>query len=196
MPCNPALIACQLDRLVESSGDWDWNGFFSTLIATLVGAGIGIVAVWLSFHWQSKHRYVEVLDESVIRVLEQIAAFAKELQAYQEQRDLVDEYKASGSNFFARTGDKPLSNPPHFSLSIALDTAQIRARGIDQEIVSAAIRAHEYGIGATAKQKLAIIGLVGGALSRWRAGIWSTEDVSRSLERIGSVVGVSSAPNP
>lgn len=80
--CDPVLIACQISHLPERLDGWDWNGFASTLIATLVGALLGLVGVWLGFRWQRNQRYNEILDDCIVRVLEQIAVHATALSAF------------------------------------------------------------------------------------------------------------------
>ncbi|MFN3948656.1 hypothetical protein [Microbacterium sp.] len=46
MECNPTSIACQLGRIADSTSGFDWDGFWATLLATIVGAvvaaGIGL----------------------------------------------------------------------------------------------------------------------------------------------------------
>ncbi|MFD4957135.1 hypothetical protein [Microbacterium sp. NPDC058389] len=46
MDCASTPIACQLDRIADAMTGFDWNGFATTLIATIIGAlvaaGIGL----------------------------------------------------------------------------------------------------------------------------------------------------------
>jgi hypothetical protein len=188
MPCDPFRISCQLSQLVAAQSGWDWNSFATTLVATLIGGALGVFGVWLGFRWQSKHRYREVLDDCLVKVLEQIAAHATILHAVNRQDDVKADYERAGVDYYERTGESPVYQPADFSMSITLDIAQMRARGEDQSILSDAIRAHDHiRTIRSIPDRLGKLGLLGGALSRWRSGIWSAQRVRDSLARISAM---------
>lgn len=191
MSCDLSLAACQLSRTVDAAGGgWDWNAFLSTVIATLIGGVLGVLGVWLSFRWQRKHRYREVLDDCIVKVLEQIALHATELRRLQRQREFVDYYERKNLDYFARTGEAALDEPADFTMSITLDIAQMRARGEDQQIVTDAIRAHDQIRGMTdILERLQMLGVLGGALARWRSAIWTPQRARESLARVRAVAG-------
>lgn len=185
MSCNPALVACQISRLVDASSGWDWNGFVSTLIASVVGALVGVGGVYFGFWLQRRQRYSDAIDGCVVEVLAQIAVYASQLRAYEAQQENMSEYKSVGVSYFDRTGEAVIRRPDDFPMSISLDIAQMRARGKDRAILTDAIRAHNNirhltDIGLLVQ----MLGLLGGALSRWRSEIWGVEEVRSSLARI------------
>jgi hypothetical protein len=46
MDCSSSrTLACELGRIADALNGFDWNSFVSTLIATLVGAGIAALAL-------------------------------------------------------------------------------------------------------------------------------------------------------
>lgn len=53
MDCGGSEIACQLARIADALNGFDANGFVSTLLATLIGAG---VAAWVSFWLNERER--------------------------------------------------------------------------------------------------------------------------------------------
>ncbi len=53
MDCGGSQIACQLARIADALSGFDSNAFLSTLLATLVGAG---VAAWVSFWLTERER--------------------------------------------------------------------------------------------------------------------------------------------
>lgn len=184
MPLNPDLITCQVSRLVDGSGAWDWNEFVSTIIATVVGGAISLVGVWWALRWQLVHRYGEVLDDSIARVLQEIAAYATAVERSLRQQEAVEFYAARGLDFFAKTGEDPREEPTDFALSITLDVAQMRARGDDQDLLTAAIRVSDGARHSSSlRRRTQVLGLIGGALSRWRSGIWSSAEARASLAR-------------
>lgn len=129
MSCNPELVSCQLSRLADDAGAWNWNGFISTVIATIVGSILGLFGVWVTLRSQKIRRYQEALDESLERVLQEIASYEAAGRSKLDQEQAIREYERRGLDFFARTGTLPKEEPSYLMLSIAFDIAQMRARG-------------------------------------------------------------------
>jgi hypothetical protein len=188
MPCDPTQIACQVSRLVDATDGWDWNAFISTLAATLLGATISLLGVWLGYQWQRKQRYVEAVDDSIAKVLEQIAVHATALHQVQEQQQSVKYYERKNLDYFEKTGEKALSEPADFTMAMTLETALMRARGADQSIVTDALRVHkqvqrESDIGL----RIQMLDLLGRALSQWRSKPLSIRVAREELMRVSAL---------
>ncbi|MGK9148457.1 hypothetical protein KXS11_12595 [Plantibacter flavus] len=180
--CDPALIACQVSRLVDINGSWSWNGFFSTIIATLIGAAFSLAGVWLTFRLQRRHRDEEVLTDSIAAALKRIADYASGMRSHQDQQDRVAEDRG---DYFKRTGEAVFYPPDDLNVSMALDIARMRARGDNQRALTQFV--HTYGqIGTTTdiRRRLDMLEELSAVLARWRSGVLSSAEVSTSLEQI------------
>lgn len=184
MPCDPAYVACQVSRLVDALSGWDWNTFVSTLIATLFGGVISLVGVWWGLRWQRRNQYNAAVDEAVVRFLHEVADYAAAGNRYLDQQGMIKDYERLGLSYFTRTGEDPIEEPKDFSMSIVLEIAQMRARGVDQDLMSEAIRAYDQAReNLSIRDRMRALSLIGAALSRWRSGIWPLHEARASLGR-------------
>lgn len=64
MHCADLPIACQLERIADQLTGFDWNNFASTLLATLVGAGVAAgVSFWLAARERPQPMWRTHIDE-------------------------------------------------------------------------------------------------------------------------------------
>jgi hypothetical protein len=84
--CKPDTITCELHRLVAAQAGWDWAGFVSTLLATVVGAVIGILGVVLVARRDFRDRYDSRLDEAVVGLLHPLAEYQDGREGWHRSR--------------------------------------------------------------------------------------------------------------
>jgi len=162
MTCDPDLVACQISRLVDFAYSWDWNAFTSTLIATVIGAFVGLTAVWVGFRLQRKAHYRDQLEENVLSVE---ALIRDEVRRTSRRASVLWNlpYFLDADTRYAWTASR--DDWPAFS---ALMLATTHARGQDRKVLAAGVR------GLAAAQALRVPGhrrvalsLVALHLSRW-----------------------------
>lgn len=118
--CKPETIVCELHDLVASQGGWDWPGFLSTLLATVVGAAIGILGVVLVARRDFRDRYDSRLDEAVVALLRPLAEYQDARQAWHRSR------WGAGTSV-----QHDLPRPSRASLDAARAAVAVLARGED-----------------------------------------------------------------
>lgn len=183
--CDPDLIACQISTVTEAIGSWNWNSFVSTVIATAIGGLIGLAGVWWGFRLQRSHRYREVLDDSVVEAIDALATYARGASEYHE-KFLRHKAALIAGGIVVSTP----SEPDPTTVSIRLTVVEMRARDADQDLVSEAIRSFDQICEMLDFQTRAgRCGVLAGALSRWRSGIWDEEQVRGSVRRSGLLPG-------
>lgn len=186
MSCDPARVACQLDRLIDASGGWDWNAFLATLFATLTGAVLGLITVYVAYRLQRGQRYDEVLDDCIVKVLEQISERAEALTAYKSEKEAakVREFEKRRHGEIRSAFEIPIPRPTDFALPIALEIARMRARGGDQKLLKEAVATYkEFGHYAAPEMQVQWLGTLAGALSSWRSNS-NADEFAKELARI------------
>lgn len=177
--CDPDLIACQISHVVYAIGSWNWNSFFSTVIATAIGGVIGLAGVWWGFRLQRAHRYEEVLNDSIVEAIDSLVTYSEQAIEYHEK---YINYMAAVSPIALRKPVKPGVMTP----TVRLAVVRMRARGADQKLVSDAISSFEQIIkmpsftaqGVAAAQ-------VAQKLSEWRSGTTDVKQVRKSFQNLG-----------
>ncbi|ROR75994.1 hypothetical protein SAMN06295974_3860 [Plantibacter flavus] len=182
-PCDPDLIACQISTVTEAIGSWNWNSFFATLIATGLGGALGVLGIWLGFRWQRRQQYTLTLDDAVVAILQHLPSQATEIKRAHNAK--IDHFVNMASH------TSPQEEPPeadHLTMMMLLEVAQVRARRGDQEIMLDALRSYDQIRGSLdSKRQMQALGVLGGALSRWRSDIWTAEEVRASIGRAGQL---------
>lgn len=140
--------------------------------------------MWWGLRGQGRSQYNAAVDEAVVRFLHEIADYATAGNRYLDQQSMIKDYEKKGLAYFTRTGEDPIEEPKDFSMSIVLEIAQMRARGADQDLMSEAIRTYEQArANLSIRDRIRALSLIGGALSRWRSGIWTPDEARASLGR-------------
>lgn len=107
MNCDRMRVSCAIDRLTDTLSGPDWPTFFTTLLATLVGAGISALVTWAIFRSERKDRDRSAMQVAVTRVIDEIAQLIAQLQAFH-----VGMESWQRNWFHARVGaERPLSKP-------------------------------------------------------------------------------------
>lgn len=173
--------------MADAISSWNWNSFFSTLWATFLGGAISVGGVFLGFKLERRERYRTAIDESVAKVLGEIAAHAAALRIALREQELVEEYARGGLHYFDRYPDAAYRAqvPDDFALSMAIEVARMRARRSDQDTLDAAVRSYSAIHAAdNLKLRLDLLGRLGGGLADWRAGLRPVAQVRASFARI------------
>lgn len=178
--CDPDLIACQISTVAYAIGSWNWNSFFSTVIATAIGGLIGLVGVWWGFRLQRAHRYEEVLNDSIVEAIDSLVVYAEQAIEHEEKHFeyMIAEIGSTGA-------PKPV-RPNVLTATVRLAVVRMRARGADQDLVSDAIESFHQIIDmpsfVTQGERAANLAE---KLSEWRSGTPDAKQVRKEIRGLG-----------
>lgn len=129
---------------------WDWNNFVSTLLATLLGGLLGVGAVWIGFRLQRRDQYQNVMDDVMVRVVEQISALMLVINLRFPDHDGSDAATIAMIEFPAdESGNQ---EPALWEMLTSLEVALLRARGVDRDVLWSAheaiqaMRSHTFAV--------------------------------------------------
>lgn len=73
MSCDPGEIVCELGRIADRMSTFDANAFLSTLLATLVGAGVASLISVLVYRHERKEQKRASLDAATLDLVREIS---------------------------------------------------------------------------------------------------------------------------
>lgn len=136
-----------------------WSEFVPQLLATVVGATIGIVGVIIAFRLERSAAVVEGFEMSIERLLERIDQLASDTDAWQKSFDMTN---------WAR-GDRPIPHPHVGRVSIAIEMVKLRATERDHKSIQQFSRAWDGIAQAHGEQLVQACGVLAGAVVKWRS---------------------------
>ena len=135
-----------------------WSAFIPQLLATLVGSGAAVVAVYYGFRLQRTASSEDAIDAAVERLLVEIADFVTEVIAYRAE---------------ARTADQEWNppKPPGHGVSVAIEILKIRTRDENRRMAGHFSAAWSDIVRTPyMKYRQEAAGHLAGAISDWRLG--------------------------
>lgn len=177
MDCVDSRLSCQLARIADELGGFDWEGVISTFAATLVGALLAAIVAWLVFRGESNERYAERMTDAVESLSTAMSRTARDFVRWQEE--LIDFFSLPEPERERR--DRP-EEPDRVALDVGLDMLIARARGADR-VTAQQIREVAYQLafiqdGRWAEAEYATLRRV---IVAWRAGRRSQTETRASL---------------
>lgn len=177
MTCDPADIACNIDRIANDLTGFDLEGALATLAATLIGAGIAGLVAWLIFRGESNERYEQRLTDAVEALSTAMARTARDFGAWQEK---LITYLALDPDL-QKNSMRP-EEPDRVALDVGLDMLIARARKADR-VIAMQIRevAYQLSFIQDAKWARAEYATLRRVIVAWRAGRRSASETRESL---------------
>jgi hypothetical protein len=136
-----------------------WSAFLPQLLATIVGAGIGVIGVVLAFRLERRAATTDGFELSVERLLQRIDELAADTDAWQ---------KTSSMTNWAR-GDRPPPHPHVGRVSIAIEMVKLRAAGDDVQSIQQISDAWDVITQSRGEQLAQGCGVLATAVVKWRA---------------------------
>jgi len=127
--CDVNRISCQLDRIADSLGGFDWNSFTATLLATMAGALIAAFAAMFVYRGERGERYRSSMDDAAVDVMTALHDYSQQYRTF--LRDITDYYAAS--MLANQTASRP-ADPDRARLDIALDVLIVKGRKEDKQV--------------------------------------------------------------
>lgn len=170
MDCDDYLISCQLERIANEMAGSDAYTFWSTLIATLVGAAVALLGTW----WLDRNRaqaeanrlYERDLNEAMYRVLEEASA-RMHLLATDASKPLPPpvalDVAASMSRMVSRGDDAKATKQMQLALSRIRDLDEIDDQRRDTRVITQIVRAWREGSTDASKAEERFRGLANSA---------------------------------
>jgi hypothetical protein len=154
------------------------ESFVPQLLATLVGAGIGVVGIFIAFSLQRKASVADGLDRAVEHLLVCLADYAAALNAYAAQVQMTN----------WAIGSRPTSHPAHPGrVSIALSMLKLKAPDLKQETVGDFSKT--WDAIANGANREAATGIFADVVVEWHAGV-SSHEIATRLERVARMAVV------
>ncbi|WP_431279882.1 hypothetical protein [Leifsonia poae] len=189
MMCTTDDIGCELARLVETLNSWDWNAFWSTVVATLFGAAISGFLAWLLFRGDRAARYNESLDNALQRFVEAVGKHLDELIKYK-----LDQIKITQSTAAVVHA---IFQPITFALNIAANHVAMLARGKDEPIAIALRESISRIEQERIDTQMAALSQVTATIAEWRSGRWTREQTANELGALpGSLLNPTEQESP
>lgn len=149
------------------------DGFWSTLIATIVGAAFAGAVTWFVFARQSHQGYTARLDDALAGIVLAIPARVRELDEYQAHIDQLDEDAPS------RDPDSDPLPPGPYEIGVRLEAARMIARGEDAKTLGEVASAFYSLVSLPTLAQRARLSQLPELMRKWRHGElgkqpWST----------------------
>ena len=136
-----------------------WSAFVPQLLATVVGAAIGIVGVVIAFRLERSAAIAEGFEMTIERLLERIDQLAADADAWQKSVNMTN---------WAR-GDRPTPHPHVGRVSIAIEMVKLRATQRDRKPIQQISDAWDAIAQAHGEQLAQACGVLAGAVVKWRS---------------------------
>lgn len=126
MDCSTFPISCELHRIANTLSQSTTEGFFETLLATMVGATVAAMVAWLVFRGEQKDRNRSRLIDATERVSVAMTKLAADFKKWQEAGPAKEE---DNQGNLPPKGD---GAPDGSGLDIGLEMLVARSRGQDK----------------------------------------------------------------
>ena len=148
-----------------------FEAFIPQLLATLVGAGIGVAGIFIAFFLQKRASVADGLDRAVEHLLLCLADYAAALNAFAAQVQMTN----------WAIGSRPTSHPAHpGQVSVALSMLKLKAPEQSQNTVGDFSKT--WDVIANGANKESATGIFADVIVDWRAGV-SSDEITARLEK-------------
>lgn len=159
MACEDvASISCRLDQIVAAMTGFDLNSFASTLLATLLGAGVALLGSWLLFLREQRSQYEARLTSVLVEVVQAGADLAAANEEWRSRPRVI----GGEPSVFQRT-------PSVERFRATLVAATLTAKGTDLEILRALRDTANMAGTRNPQRNIDVVDDVIEVISHWRA---------------------------
>lgn len=148
-----------------------WSSFIPQLLATLVGAGVGVLGVFVAFSLQRRASSVDGLDRAVESLLLSLSEMVRAIHEYEREMNVT---------MWSR-GDRPHIHYPHpGGVSIAVELLKLKCPARDSIVAERISETWDTVAQAKGAAQKDSCGVFAGAVAKWHGGK-PQADVFRSL---------------